>query len=128
MTRIPGRWRLGILLAAVVDVAAAVAAVSDSERARSARYAFDPLPSIALAAFPWGVLMLLRLIGWTWQGFVQATGQPLLTAGGIADQVKAIGLLLAWLEDEVYAGRISGIGHRVVHGGSRFVGLCVSRG
>ena len=36
------------------------------------------------------------------------------------DQKAAVGLLIEWLEDAVGLAKIAAVGHRVVHGGSRY--------
>ncbi len=47
-------------------------------------------------------------------------GRPQTVAGAIADHTAAIALLLDWLESQGHAGKLAGVGHRVVHGGNQF--------
>ncbi len=47
-------------------------------------------------------------------------GSPLPIAGAIADHAGAIALLLDWFDKQGHAGRLAGVGHRVVHGGGAF--------
>lgn len=47
-------------------------------------------------------------------------GKSRAIAQPVADHGAAIGLLLEWLESEAHAGKLAGVGHRVVHGGSNF--------
>ena len=40
----------------------------------------------------------------------------------VSDGRKAVDALAAWLHGKYHGGKVLGVGHRVVHGGSRFVG------
>ena len=46
-------------------------------------------------------------------------------AGAVDDGRKAVDALAAWLHSKYGGGKVLGVGHRVVHGGSRFVGPTV---
>jgi acetate kinase len=48
-------------------------------------------------------------------------GRAVPVSADLADHGAAIACLLDWLEGEGHARRLAGAGHRVVHGGSRFV-------
>jgi acetate kinase len=44
---------------------------------------------------------------------------------GVSDGRKAVDALAAWLHSRYHGGKVLGVGHRVVHGGSRFAGPTV---
>jgi acetate kinase len=47
-------------------------------------------------------------------------GKQRVIRGTLADHAAAIAILLEWLESEAHAGKLAGVGHRVVHGGAEF--------
>jgi acetate kinase len=48
-------------------------------------------------------------------------GRPQSVSGSIADHAAAIAVLLDWLDNQTHAGKLAGVGHRVVHGGTQFI-------
>lgn len=54
------------------------------------------------------------------QAKLSIDGKSHPVAQAVSDHTAAIALLLEWLEKESHAGKLAGIGHRVVHGGSDF--------
>ncbi len=49
-----------------------------------------------------------------------ADGKQRPIRGRLSDHAAAIAILLEWLESEAHAGKLAGVGHRVVHGGTEF--------